>query len=373
MAVLIVGSALFQLHFAGSAGVLPIVVLGVVVYAVGLSDSKGAHVSGIILCVLALLTYKYSGFFLESTARVLPADVHQSLAKMAKAYLPATPPLAISFFAFEFVHYLVDRRHGCPPIKRPGEFVSFALFFPSLVAGPIKRYEQFLPSLHCALQTVNRHDVMTGLIQVSIGFTKKVCADNLTLWIENYRNDFMRVPMGLRWMLFAGIGFRILLDFSGYSDIAIGIARMMGVRLPANFNWPYLARNIGDFWHRWHISLSSWIRDYIYIPIGGSRHGEARKAFNGIVAFGLCGLWHGAAWNFVIWGLYHGLGLVICNSYAKLPLGVGKGLSWVFRKAPPLGWALTLLYVMLGWLVFFYPPETAWNMAASLFITNFVR
>ncbi|XHR26881.1 MAG: MBOAT family O-acyltransferase [Chthoniobacteraceae bacterium] len=370
LAILIAGSALFALHFAGSAGLLPIAVLGVAVYLAGLSNAKAAHLTAIGLCVLALLGYKYSAFFLESARGYLPPGWHATLAQGLKTLLPATPPLAISFFTFEFVHYLVDRRRGSPAIRGPVDFVSFALFFPSLVAGPIKRYEQFLPSLECALQAVNRRDVMVGLIQAATGFTKKICADNLTLWIERYQVDFTRLPLGQRWLIFAGIGMRILLDFSGYSDIAIGIARMMGVRLPPNFNWPYLARNISDFWRRWHISLSSWIRDYIYIPLGGNRHGEARKTLNGILAFALCGLWHGAAWNFVLWGLFHGLGLVVCNAYPKIPF-LGRGLQTIFRWVPPLGWALTLLYVWLGWLTFFYPVQTAWKMAASLFIARF--
>src|SRR5205085_4390276 len=129
-----------------------------------------------------------------------------------------------------------------------------------------------------------------------------------------------------RWELLVCIALRILLDFSGYSDIAIGCARLLGIQLPENFNWPYAARNLQEFWHRWHISLSSWIRDYVYIPLGGNRHGLARKALNALTAFALCGLWHGAAWNFVLWGVYHGAGLAISSNYRT---ALGPAGRWI--------------------------------------------
>src|SRR5258708_40230101 len=132
---------------------------------------------------------------------------------------------------------------------------------------------------------------------------------------------------------------------------------MMGIRLPPNFNWPYLATSIQTFWQRWHISLSSWIRDYVYIPLGGSRHGYVRRILNGLVAFVLCGLWHGAAWNFVIWGLYHGLGLGVCASYRRLPYGIGITLEKVFSRVRPISWIITQSFVWFGWLLFFFPME----------------
>ena len=370
LALITLGSIVFQFHCAGTAGVLPIFILGIIVYFLGLLDSKRAHLIGIILCCLALLTYKYTGFIISTFVGFFNQELGNYMLEASKKMLPEVPPLGISFFVFEFVHYLMDRRHGCPPIKKPVDFVVFSVYFPSMVAGPIKRYEQFLPSLREGIAKVNSSDVMVGLIQVALGFSKKIIADNLTLWIERYEKSFTTESMTLRWLLFAGIGFRILLDFSGYSDIAIGIARMMGIRLPMNFNWPYLAKSIAEFWQRWHISLSSWIRDYIYIPLGGNRHGNARKIANGLIAFSLCGLWHGPAWNFVIWGVYHGLGLAVSNTYTQLPFGIGKGIETVFRRVPFLGWALTLLFVWLGWLLFFYPVDTAWKMAVALFVRH---
>ena len=366
-ALLLVASAGFHTHFAGAAGVAPIILLGAAVYLAGLYNNQLAHGFGILLCVLALLGYKYSAFLASSLVGAVNKELGASLAEFARSALPAAPPLAISFFVFEFVHYLVDRHKGTPPIRSPLDFGLFAIFFPTLVAGPIKRYEQFLPDLRLALGRVSSHDVMSGMIQVSFGCSKKLIADNLTLWLTHTQNRFAELPLGDRWLVFTAIGFRILLDFSGYSDIAIGLARMMGITIPANFNWPYLATNIRDFWHRWHISLSTWIRDYIYFPLGGSRHGNIRRVLNGLIAFSLCGLWHGPAWNFVLWGIYHGLGLSVSNSYRRLPLGIGSALETAFRVLPVLGWVVTQLFVWLGWLLFFFPVPKAWEMAVHLF------
>jgi len=367
LGLLLVASAVFHTHYAGAAGVLPIIFLGVVVYGLGLSRSKSAYVAGIILSVAALLFYKYTLFLTAGVVGAIHPGLGAQLWTAAQQVLPAAPPLAISFFAFEFIHYLVDRYHGTEPIKKPWDFAIFSIFFPTLVAGPIKRYEQFLPSVKEALSSVNSRDVMAGLIQIAFGYTKKLAADNLTLWIEHDQANFGDLTVAWRWAMFAGIGFRILLDFSGYSDIAIGLARMMGIRIPANFNWPYLSTNIRDFWHRWHISLSSWIRDYVYIPLGGNRHGNFRRLLNGLAAFSLCGLWHGPAWNFVLWGLYHGIGLSISNSYRHIPFGIGSFLKSLFDEMPLLGWVITLLFVWWGWLLFFYPVPRAWEMTQLLF------
>jgi alginate O-acetyltransferase complex protein AlgI len=366
--LLIGASAIFHTHYAGPAGVIPIIALGITVYFLGLSSKKIANTIGIIACVAVLLTYKYSVFLITSFVSSIHAGLGAFLAKAAQENLPAVPPLAVSFFVFEFVHYLVDRRRGTEPIRNPLDFAVFSIFFPTLVAGPIKRYEQFLPSVHKALQEVCSRDVMTGMVQMCLGFSKKLIADNLTLWVESSHGSYADMSLESRWMFFAAIGFRILLDFSGYSDIAIGLARMMGITIPPNFNWPYLSTNIRDFWHRWHISLSSWIRDYVYIPLGGNRHGNFRRFLNGLVAFSLCGLWHGPAWNFVLWGLYHGLGLSISNAYRQIPFGIGMRLEQTFHRVPLLGWAVTLLFVWLGWLLFFYPAPEAWRMAKLLFV-----
>src|SRR5262249_15501647 len=159
-------------------------------------------------------------------------------------------------------------------------FSLYTLFWPSIVAGPVKRYQDFVPALHQGVREVSADDVTNGLLRVGLGLAKKVIADNLTAYVTHIPVHFERCDRPNRWGLLVAISFRILLDFSGYSDMAIGFARMHGIRLPENFNFPYLATSLTDFWHRWHISLSSWIRDYVYIALGGSRKGLARKVAN---------------------------------------------------------------------------------------------
>ena len=368
MVWLLIACVTFHVHYAGPAGVLPIIVIGIITYLAGLTRHKIICLLAIAVCIGALCFYKYTIFFLNGVFGQINPEAGKVASSWAKNILPEAPPLGISFFAFEFVHYLYDVRSGTPPLRNFFQFTAFSIFFPSLVAGPIKRFEQFIPSLKEGVAKVNAQDVVVGIVQVAFGYLKKVIADNLALYLDTYQDRFAALHLDQRWFLFTAIAFRILLDFSGYSDIAIGLARMIGVRLPPNFNWPYFATSIQNFWQRWHISLSSWIRDYIYIPLGGSRHGQARRIFNELIAFGLCGLWHGAAWNFVLWGLYHGLGLGVCVSYRYLPFEFGRNLERIFSKLRPVNWLLTQAFVWLGWLLFFYPVDKAVNMARLLFV-----
>jgi alginate O-acetyltransferase complex protein AlgI len=359
---------MFHTHFAGAAGVLPIIALGTITYLLAVSQSKYLHTIGIVVCCSALIFYKYSHFICrEILNRFGPAEATQ-LDTLLDYILPATAPLAISFFVFEFVHYLWDRRNGAPIIKKPVDFLQFAIFFPSLVAGPIKRYEQFLPALDTGTKNSGALDFSQGLVQVAAGFFKKiVLADNLTLYITATAPEFHKISLPERWLFLLALSLRIYFDFSGYSDIAIGIARMMGIELPVNFNWPYVARNIQDFWHRWHISLSSWLRDYVYIPLGGSHKGKLRTVANGIFAFALCGLWHGAAWNFLCWGLYHGFGLAMATNYRKSLGKFGRAVGVFFDTIPGTARATTFGFVSFGWLLFFYPLTQALQMCRLLF------
>jgi alginate O-acetyltransferase complex protein AlgI len=258
-------------------------------------------------------------------------------------------------------------------------FALFISFWPSLVAGPIKRYRQYIVSLSSGMRNVSSDDVIAGMLRVTIGTVKKFGGDILTGWIQTQQPAFDFLPLSTRWMIVIAIGFRILLDFSGYSDMAIGFARMMGIRLPENFNWPYLAHSITDFWRRWHISLSTWIRDYIYIPLGGSRHGLLRKSLNGFAAMALCGLWHGSAWNFALWGIYHGAGLALASAVPLPKLLAGEQhvgfstfratmMSVTFVMWRAVSWLVTMLFVQLGWLLFFYPADEAFHMASRLFV-----
>lgn len=365
---LIAGCAIFHWHFAGPAGVLPIAVIGLVTYLVALTRRRLLCTAGIFLCVAALIFYKYALFLSQDLlAAVFPAAA-ESLTKQIAAVHPGAAPLAISFFAFEFVHYLVDVGRGREPIHRPDDFVLFALHFPSLVAGPIKRYQDYGPSLQAGLAGVTVDDVAAGAQRIALGLVKKLLlADNLTLTLNFYGDKFHDLATGEVWLFLAALSARILLDFSGYTDIAIGLSRLLGVRLPENFNWPYLATSLQDFWQRWHMSLTSWIRDYVYIPLGGNRRGRPRQLVNALIVFSLCGLWHGPAWHFVLWGLWHGFGLVLNHAYATLLGPIGRRLHDLLARLPGVAWALTQLYVALGWLLFFYEPARAVEMAAQLF------
>ncbi len=356
--VVLAASIVFHGHFAGSAGVAPIVVIGATTFLAGRSGRSAARHVAIALVVATLVLYKYAPFLLEELVGLIAPDLGRTLAEHARAAIPATPPLAISFFAFEFVHYLVEVDRGREPIRSPRDFIIFALYWPSIVAGPIKRYQQFIPELEAGAVGVRLPDVATGGLRVALGLSKKVVADNLTAWIAFQDDRLHLLPPATRWAFLAALALRIVLDFGGYSDMAIGFARMQGVRLQENFDWPYLARSPADFWRRWHMSLSTWIRDYVYIPLGGGRAGTARKIANGLVAFLLCGLWHGAAWNFAVWGLYHGAGLALVTAVGSLG-AFGARAAAFFERAWLLSWGMTTLFVAFGWLFFFYPVGEA--------------
>lgn len=388
--ILAVASFMFYMHFAGPAGMVPVIVLGIITYVVSRLKIPSLLNLGMIVCVLALIFYKYINFLAGNLVSVIP----YLKTFPVSTYVSAVAPLAISFFVFEFVHYLYDVKKGEAEIKNPLDFFHFAMFFPTLVAGPIKRYEQFLPELKKGLASAKflSEDFQIGFLRLASGFAKKLVADSLTLYIATYDSGFSSAPLSMRWAIFAAIAMRIYLDFSGYSDMAIGVARMMGIKIAENFNWPYISLSIKEFWRRWHISLSSWIRDYVYIPLGGSRVGPIRHGFNFLFVFFLCGLWHGAAWNFALWGVYHGVGLVVqtaasailqklaslsraamvntvssvSNSGVMPPLikFVGGAFSGMYII---LCWGLTTLFVWGGWLLFFYSPERALKMFEALF------
>ena len=361
------GCVVFHGHFAGPAGVLPIAALALLTYACALSRVRGLCYAAIAACIAALVFYKYTLFLShELLAHFAPALSTQATTLVA-SWLPGAPPLALSFFTFEFVHYLVDVAAGGAPIRSPKSFALFAIYFPSLVAGPVKRYQDFTAALPRALARVELTAIAAGAQRVALGFFKKILlADNLTVALAFYEKDFSQLTAPAAWLFLAALSARILLDFSGYTDIALGLSQMLGLRLPENFNYPYAATGLRDFWARWHISLSSWIRDYIYIPLGGNRHGPLRRCSNLIIAFALCGLWHGGAGHLVLWGLWHGLGLVVQSTYRQALGSIGASLGSILDRYAVLSWCLTLAFVAFGWLLFFYPVAQAWSMTLKL-------
>ena len=264
-------------------------------------------------------------------------------------------PLGISFFTFEFYHYAWDRRAGKTEAGSLSEYLAFILFFPTLVAGPIKRYQDFLPKLR-ANPTDWCRDWERGITRILTGLVKKFAiADLMTAW-TNHLNahdlaiaDRRILPL---WLLAYGV--KIYFDFSGYSDIAIGSARLFGIAVPENFDWPYGRRNIQQFWRCWHISLMNWLRDYVYIPMGGSRVVPWHIYANIIVVMLISGLWHGAGLNFIVWGLWHGLLLSGHRLWRRL-----RGVPSNHPLALLSSSALTFVLVNAGWAFFCMDLPTA--------------
>ena len=339
--------------------------LAVLVHAAGQAllhkRRRWLFVAALSGCVAVLAYYKYARWVLGSLAEgaalcgaagasgILSA-VEQRLATDLRV------PLGISFFTFEFIHYLTDlyqgRLHPEPADSRAEpaglrRFLLFALFFPTLLAGPIKRYQQF-PS---QVATPPPTELAAGLWRILLGLAKKILiADTLAAIAVRLQQPDQVTPLGLWLGMYAYAG-QIYADFSGYSDLAIGMARLYGYRVPENFDWPYLATNLQVFWRRWHISLSSWIRDYLFIPLGGSRVSSLRAAANLLGVMALCGLWHGAAWHFVVWGVWHGVGLGAGQLWRRLrPLPTAPG-----RALRGLHVLLTFHYVCFGWVLFAAP------------------
>jgi alginate O-acetyltransferase complex protein AlgI len=373
---LLAASAVFHTHFAGPAGVLPVIVMGIATYFFALlidAQNQKEHPSQHILRwsrffalsipIFGLIYYKYRYFIFENILW-LPFEQLKSL---ESSFVIKAMPLAISFFAFEFVHYLVDVIKGHRPIKNIFHFSLFTIFFPSIVSGPIKRFQNFIPQISNGIKSPKLQEIIFGSAQVLLGFSKKIIvADNAYLFVQllekQVKWNFYSVSL-----LMLLLAIRILFDFSGYSDIAIGIARMLGIHLPVNFNFPYIAKNISDFWNRWHISLSSWIRDYLYIPLGGNHGSIWSKFFNLFVVMALCGLWHGASMNFLFWGIYHGLGLGIHTLYKKA-CQQPDHIAARFPLPAIIAWSITFIFVCYGWLLFFYPFPEVVKLTNSLFI-----
>ncbi|MBV9276959.1 MAG: MBOAT family protein, partial [Candidatus Eremiobacteraeota bacterium] len=235
------------------------------------------------------------------------------------------------------------------------EFFVFALFFPTMVAGPIKRFQNFAPQLR---RFAHVHSLQTaaGVYRVLMGLAKKsIIADSMTPLTQPLLTPGPPYGSGDYWIAAFAYSVKIYFDFTGYSDIAIGLAELLGFRIVENFDRPYWARNISNFWQRWHISLSSWIRDYLFIPLGGSRRKLGRVLLNLTIVMAIAGLWHGASWHFVVWGLFQGAGLAIHRAYSLI---MPKAVLARLGASVPLHYvsvAATFLFVMLGWVLFASP------------------
>lgn len=255
-------------------------------------------------------------------------------------------PLGISFFAFQKISYLIDLRRGHAHAYSLLDFSLFVMFFPQLIAGPIVRHNEIIPQFQADPRRPEMWENLgRGFVLFAIGVGKKVLfADTLAMVADPLFRQAAAGPLNgaEAWIAAGAYTLQIYFDFSGYSDMAIGLARMFGLRLPFNFDAPYRAISVRDFWRRWHMTLSRFLRDYLYIPLGGNRVGPARQIFNLIVTMLLAGLWHGAAWTFVVWGGIHGAALAINHAWQHTGLRIPRALAWM----------LTLLFVMAGWVLF---------------------
>ena len=286
-----------------------------------------------------LFFYKYLSFFIENI-NILMDKLSISSFIDPKIALP----IGISFYVFQIISYLVDVYRGeVAPQKSLISLTTYISMFPQLIAGPIVRYQTIAEDL--PNRATNFDNVYYGLKRFVIGLAKKVLiADQMAFIADTiFNSPVEQLPCIFAWVGALCYTLQIFYDFSGYSDMAIGLGRIFNFRFLENFEHPYSSFSIKEFWRRWHISLSTWLKDYLYIPLGGNRKGKIRTVINSYIVFALCGLWHGATWNFVVWGLYHGTGLVVEK------IGLGKFLE----KLPKLLSNLYVwLFVVIGWVIF---------------------
>ncbi|QDT58986.1 Peptidoglycan O-acetyltransferase [Stieleria bergensis] len=298
--------------------------------------------------------FKYCNFFVESAAELLgPLG-------LSTGTLNIILPVGISFYTFQTLSYTLDVFRG--KLKPERNFVTFALyvaFFPQLVAGPIVRASELLPQFS-RMPTRSGRRFYSGSQCVLRGLVKKVLlADRLGEFVDIVFAGPELYDSTTLWLATLAYAGQIYYDFSGYTDIAIGVAKMLGYRFPRNFRHPYLATSPAQFWHRWHMTLSRWLRDYLYIPLGGSRCGALRTQFNLTLTMFLGGLWHGAAWHFAFWGLWHGMALSLGRAGAWFRKKQERQAAASETKSLPailftrvIGWLLTMLVVSLGWVLF---------------------
>lgn len=318
---------------------------------------------GIVLNLGTIAYYKYAGFF---------AATYNGLTGGGIDFGDIILPLAISFFTFQQIAFLVDSYRGETREYRFADYALYVLFFPQLIAGPIVYHRESIPQFQSnRFFSTGVRDLSVGLSMLMLGLTKKVLlADNLAVHANAVFDSAARgepIDALTAWTGAFAYTFQLYFDFSGYSDMAIGLARMFGIKLPFNFNSPYKALNIVDFWRRWHITLSRFLREYLYIPLGGNRRGPGRRYCNLLLTMAIGGLWHGAGWTFVIWGLLHGGYLCINHAWQVVLTQLGQGKLQSSPIYGVLAWSATFVAVVVGWVFFRAADlETALSMVGSM-------
>ena len=312
---------------------------GLGVAALQKREKKGIAKALLILCVVgnigALGVFKYADLLIGTINDI--AGSHLALLELAL-------PIGISFYTFQALSYVIDVYRGTVAAqKNPITFGTYIALFPQLIAGPIVQYKTVEEQLSCRRETAAQF--AAGIGRFTVGLGKKVLIANQVgaLWDTVSALPQAQLAAGTAWLGALAFTFQIYFDFSGYSDMAIGLGKMLGFEFLENFDYPYLSRSITEYWRRWHISLGTWFREYVYIPLGGNRHGLSRQILNLIIVWGLTGLWHGASWNFLLWGLYYGVILIVEKVWLLRPL----------QKAPAAVQHLySLLLIILGWIIF---------------------
>jgi alginate O-acetyltransferase complex protein AlgI len=344
--LLVIASVVF---YARGAGAFTSLILGSIAFnyvAALLVDRWRGRPAGrrvLILSVganlLSLAIFKYAGFLATNVNALL------GLSGVAPLAVPQVLlPIGISFFTFHSISYIVDvYRRDAAAQKRPVEAALYLLLFPQLIAGPIIRYREIAAQLSARVHS--EADFAIGVRRFIVGLAKKMLVANIVAVPADriFAMPAAELTAAHAWLAVTCYTLQIYFDFSGYSDMAIGLGRMFGFRFPENFRYPYTATSIQDFWRRWHITLSAWFRDYLYVPLGGNRVGRRRLYANLLTVFFLCGLWHGASWTFVVWGLLHGAVLIAER------VGLGARLD---RAPRPVRHVYVLLVVMLTWVFF---------------------
>ena len=316
------------------------------------TEKKSFLIMGIIANVLLLAYFKYSDFFIENMNLLFKSNL---------TLLNLALPLAISFFTFQQIAYLVDSYRKETKEYHFLDYTLFVTFFPQLIAGPIVHHKEMMSQFHHHKNHFfNYQHIAMGIFIFSIGLFKKVIiADTFSTWATNGFDLAEHLNFFEAWVTSLSYTFQLYFDFSGYTDMAIGLALLFNIHLPINFNSPYKAKNIQDFWRRWHITLSRFLKEYIYIPLGGNRKGNIRLHINLILTFVIGGLWHGAGWTFLFWGLLHGVALSVHRLWSQynlyLPLWFSWfltfnfiNISWVFFRAKEWDDALKVLKGMFG-------------------------
>jgi|GEM_PF-154421 len=309
---------------------------------------------GIAINVVLLVGFKYIPFLLNSIAAILNLPLASQSATWVGDRLIA--PLGFSFFTFECIAYLVDVYRGAPATRNFLKFSSYKLFFPKLIAGPITRYHYFANQFkEQKILSLNR--CISGLWLIANGAIKKaLIADNLGIFVDLCFGNLERAGSEDLWLAIFLYGLQLYFDFSGYVDIARGSATLLGFDLPENFDAPYFTTSIADFWRRWHISLGDWLRNYLYFPLGGSRYGLRRTCINLFLVMLIAGIWHGAAWGYVIWGIFHGVALVVHRLTDSLSKQIEElAAFWASLPGTILAWLITQFAVFFSWIFFRLP------------------